>query len=1227
MKCVRRTAKGMGGGDDALEEEPKEKQNLTRSCCCISHEFYRVASENPDKIAVIHAIGGARLARERRSNRSSDGTNSDNHLKDQSSSHHHLHQHQHQRHHHLPYPPLHDGDQCFTYSDLLSAVNCLSFRLRNILDGGDDPWLIKPNSGDIFNQYLEHPQIHKSCHVCLEQSCEFQNGDAAKIVGVYMVPSVEYIVAVLSILRCGQAFLPLDASWPEDMILSVLSCSNVDLIIGRKYLEGSCSCQELSGAFWNLRSCSWPVVCISVDVILQEKTDPLHLFWSCEFGSSRVFNYIMYTSGSTGKPKGVCGTEEGLLNRFLWMQKMYPLHEKEILMFKTSICFIDHLQEFLAAMLSGCTLVVPPLSELKANVFSIVHFLQDYSVSRLIAVPSLMRTLVPALRNPNPMQLQDSLRLLVLSGENFPVTLWRVLSELLPKTSILNLYGSTEVSGDCTYFDCKRLPLLLESEVLTSVPIGLPISNCNVRLFKDATSDEGEIGVGGVCLSSGYFSACKILPLDYYEVPQDSCVNSCLNKFFRTGDFARELSSGDLVFLGRKDRTVKINGQRIALEETEDTLRGHPAVADAAVVLQSDQRMNVFLRAFLVLKGMNMSGKILKSVRTWMANKLPAAMVPAELIYTEALPMSSTGKVDYMLLSGSFLITNDETHSLQNTELLDHIKKVFSDALGVAEVGSDDNFFMLGGDSIAAAHVAHDLGINMTILYMCPSPLLLEKAILEKEGGCLIYSQLEQERAPKADLGNALDSLDSDISDPIPKTSDIARLKEGGSVLWIRDTKNLDGSKCLKVDLDNYLIMKDLKSIDLYAWRSESIRRSSSISRGNRVMFNGNFEVNDLEQPAWEIELDRKSRGILRDLWKICMDSCVDASPLIAFKNEEILLFIGSHSRGFICVDARSGFVKWEIELGGRIECSAVIDGDFSQVVVGCYQGRIYFLDILKGNICWSFQTCGEVKSEPIVDKRRHLVWCGSHDHNLYGLDYRNHVCVCKFACGGSVFSSPSIDEVHDVLYVVTTNGRLTAISLKDFRFSMLWLLELEAPVFGSLTLSSAGNVICCLVDGHVVAVDYLGSIFWRVRVNGPIFAGACISAVLPSQVLVCSRDGYVYSLKLVDGSIIWKYDVGDPITSSACVDEELKLACDRSLPLDRLVCVCSSSGKILLLRTGVVPGDGSKHPQRHLVQKFAELDLEGDIFSSPVMIGGRIFVGCRDDYLHCVVAEAYISP
>ncbi|XP_020241023.1 putative acyl-activating enzyme 19 isoform X2 [Asparagus officinalis] len=1069
--------------------------------------------------------------------------------------------------------------------------------------------------------------------------------ESPRIVGVHIHPSVEYIVAVLSILRCGEAFLPLDPTWPQERIMSIVSSSRTSLIIGCSVFSSRGKTSRSDVGNWIVDRTGCSVLHLSMGAGPKDNFVQSGLVWPCESRNPRKFCYLMYTSGSTGRPKGVCGTETGLLNRFLWMQAQFPLGGEDILLFKTSISFVDHLQEFLSAILTSTTLIVPLINELKANPSHIVNLIKAYGISRLTCVPTLMRTIIPFGTSPW-MPVCKSLKLLVLSGEILFISLWKVLQELLPETTILNMYGSTEVSGDCMYFDCKNLPSILEAESLSSVPIGLPIYNCEIDLVGEKdVPDEGEISVKGACVFWGYFGE----PLTANAIKYDA---NPLH--FRTGDFAKRLKSGNFVFLGRKDRTIKVSGQRVALEEVENAMKEHPDVIDAAVTCEKAHGELFFLRSFFVMKTTKKLQKgyasdvdqkhveeLSASIRDNLVKKLPSAMIPRHFFCIEQLPLTSSGKIDYSMLSKSqympILNRIEYKKSISSGAHLQLIKEAFRDALLVEEISENDDFFLMGGNSISAAHAAHKLAIDMRLLYAFPTPLKLLHCVLHQEN--LHESSISH--SPAVKRAKVLD-------DTLPQFD---RSKELPGELLLEDNGKGTLDICRQLDANKKMSHLEQHDNSLFSVGSVTVHSSLlpashgmeslyghtdvwitdmclpfgySLSRCNQIMTSGEREVNNAHQVCPLIKIPRCTKGCLQEQWKVLLKSCVDASPLVVYKDGTITLYIGSHSHIFLCIDAVSGFMRWEVKLEGRIECSAAITGDFTHVVVGCYKGKIYFLNSMTGNISWTFQADGEVKMQPVLDKCRNLMWCGSHDHCLYALDYVKRCCIYKISCGGSIYGSPSIDLVQNMIYVASTSGRVIGTSIKGVPFEVIWSYESGKPIFGSLAMNSVSrNVICCLVDGDVLALDSGGHVIWKVTVGGPIFAGACMSSALPSQVLICSRNGSVYSLDAEGGDILWEYQIGDPITASAYVDEHSFIETDPSDPCDRLASICSSSGRIHVLRINPnAKQERAQHgevPQNRMVQAFAVTDLDGDIFSSPVMIGGRIFVGCRDDYVHCI--------
>lgn len=215
----------------------------------------------------------------------------------------------------------------------------------------------------------------------------------------------------------------------------------------------------------------------------------------------------------------------------------------------------------------------------------------------------------------------------------------------------------------------------------------------------------------------------------------------------------------------------------------------------------------------------------------------------------------------------------------------------------VEEVADDDDFFLMGGNSISAVHLSHDLGVDMRLLYCFPSPSKLYRTLLE--GKDLI---VRKDAEWKMDLGKGKRNTFRAVETPNP-----SKVESEGRLLRTLHGENENRdviSKRLKVDSRGSLKLEGFRSTNGFSWNSNSIPVSCSFSRCNKVMYEGEYRVNDAHL-ATCAEVPRSRTVLMDELWKVYMGSCVDASPLIVFKGLDIFLFIGSHSHEFMCVNAR----------------------------------------------------------------------------------------------------------------------------------------------------------------------------------------------------------------------------------------------------------------------------------------------------------------------------------
>lgn len=559
------------------------------------------------------------------------------------------------------------------------------------------------------NEKLTYAQLNDKVNA-LSNILREANVQTDQFVAVVAERSTQMMVAILSILKAGAAYLPIDPSYPENRIKYVLQNSGAKVILTHRDL-----------LHLDISACH--IIDIDKPVCAIKRSLPVE-----QHAHSHNLAYAIYTSGSTGKPKGVMIEHHSVINRIAWMQSAYPLSSDDVILQKTPISFDVSVWELFWWFFNGSSVCMLEAGG-EREPAKIVDAIEKCKVTTMHFVPSMLSAFLDYVESDAAVSRLKSLRKVFTSGEALSLHQVERFKKLLHSTNgtqLINLYGPTEATVDVTHLDCTAQPLKL-------VTIGKPIDNTKIYIVDKKLQClpigvPGELCISGVGLARGYHELPDITADRFVLNPQNS--NEC---WYRTGDRARLLASGEIEYLGRLDHQVKVRGYRIELQEIDAILQSHCQVSDAATLVHRLVGQDKLIS--YVTTNSKIDPEILKSR---VAEEVPAYMVPDVVIILEKMPLSPNGKLDRKALPVP-------EHALQNHEYIaprNHLEKtlakIWCEVLQLIRIGIHDNFFAIGGNSIHFVTVLakarkHNLEFTFQQLFSNPTVAALAKVMMEEK--------------------------------------------------------------------------------------------------------------------------------------------------------------------------------------------------------------------------------------------------------------------------------------------------------------------------------------------------------------------------------------------------------------------------------------------------------------------------------------------------------------
>ncbi|ESP93940.1 non-ribosomal peptide synthetase [Pseudoalteromonas luteoviolacea] len=520
-------------------------------------------------------------------------------------------------------------------------------------------------------------------------------------VAICMQRSVEMVAAFLGGLKARACCVLIEPTTPRERREHILADSNAKFMLVDKATKSVNSGEQLTE--------------IIVDDNLFESVEK---YQNPDLPVSDTdAAYVIYTSGSTGKPKGVVGIHKGMINRTQWMIETFNASHLDVVLHCTPFNFVRAEREVCFALGAGAQLVVLQQNALNEPA-AFMQAMQTHKVTFTATSPAHIKTLLD--HDKQAFSRLVPPRHWFIGADVLDHTLVSKLQSMHSNMTLSYFYGSTETTSDVS---CFTVPKNYQGGAFTT-PIGQPLTNTQLYILDKAlnpvpSGGKGELYVAGDQISRGYLNASELTEQKYIDNP----FSSAKQRLYRTGDLARQLSNGDIIILGRKDSQVNLNGFRIDLSEVEHGIYRLESVKDVAVRLHQESAEKQYIVAYVVMScDMQTQAQEEITLRQHAQSIFNEYMQPSVYVFVEQLPRTELGKLDHRRLPDPSVALEQAraaNYMAPENELEVLLVDIWQEVLQLEQVGVEDNFYQLGGNSLLSvkivAEIEEHVGIRVTL--------------------------------------------------------------------------------------------------------------------------------------------------------------------------------------------------------------------------------------------------------------------------------------------------------------------------------------------------------------------------------------------------------------------------------------------------------------------------------------------------------------------------------